>query len=428
MTTTELTTIAAAVSALSAVMALLLATRQRRRLLSDLDLAHRQTVLASELLRRAASDANIFNGLDLSGRDLARLDLAGKDFTDANLHRADLRESSLKGSRLLRADLREVDLSNASLDDATFLDADLSGADLSACSARGTTFRRANLLGVDASSADFTGADLRDAVLVEADLRGALLERADLRGADLTGARLLPGVRLESLSSESGPATPRVQTSQLEPGTVIQPVYMLIDTSGSMKGSPIASLNLQTQAFIDEFQGDPFLASRVCLSVISFDSEARVVLELTLLSKVTSVPSLAAGGSTSYAAAFRLLRHQWASDLMRMRTAGAKMHRPLVLFLTDGEPTDDGWERELEILAADRTAPKVVAFALGPVSGTTLSRISSVRFQLSAQDGLPQAIRAMGRWLSATVSESARSGDLFALEKADAPSGYQRLD
>lgn len=116
--------------------------------------------------------------VDLSGKDLSFLDLAGLDFKQAYLSGV-----SLYGSDLTRASLKGVDLTGAKLDNAIVTRSDFSSAHLMG----------ATLLSVTAFSTiepersdapNFEYADLRDAHIA------ARLDGAKFRNADLTGARL----------------------------------------------------------------------------------------------------------------------------------------------------------------------------------------------------------------------------------------------
>ncbi len=120
----------------------------------------------------AAGERN-FRRVDLSGADLATIELIGVFFdwavlNEANLERAIILESQLSGTVLFRANLKEAVLTETDFYKAKLHQANLEGAILYR-----TRLRRAML----------TGANLSRAVLVEADL----LE-ADLSGADLTDA------------------------------------------------------------------------------------------------------------------------------------------------------------------------------------------------------------------------------------------------
>ncbi|MFI6536625.1 pentapeptide repeat-containing protein [Nonomuraea sp. NPDC050547] len=115
-------------------------------------------------------------------RGLDPVDLAGADFSHA-----DLRGVHLPGVVLIDANFSRANLALANLSGALLTDADLSGADLS-----GTILQRANLWRADLSEATF-----RVTNLAEADLTGAIFDPATL-DAELDGARVDAGVPLTS--------------------------------------------------------------------------------------------------------------------------------------------------------------------------------------------------------------------------------------
>lgn len=59
------------------------------------------------------------------------------------------------------------------------------------------------------------------------------------------------------------------------------PVYLLLDTSGSMKGEPIESVKVGLQALLSSLRQDPFALESVNLSVITFDREVKILIPLT---------------------------------------------------------------------------------------------------------------------------------------------------
>ena len=59
------------------------------------------------------------------------------------------------------------------------------------------------------------------------------------------------------------------------------PVYLLVDTSGSMKGEPIEAVNTGLQMLVSSLRRDPQALETAYLSIITFDREARLVLPLT---------------------------------------------------------------------------------------------------------------------------------------------------
>ena len=125
----------------------------------------------------------------LSRRDLQGILYFGK-FLEPN---ADLRKMNLTGFDLAALDLWGVNLSHANLEEASLADsklnrANLEGANLEFSTAPSASFREANLQGANLQHSDCSEADFRDADLRGAKLQGATLEDALLEGADLRGA------------------------------------------------------------------------------------------------------------------------------------------------------------------------------------------------------------------------------------------------
>jgi uncharacterized protein YegL len=66
------------------------------------------------------------------------------------------------------------------------------------------------------------------------------------------------------------------------------PVYILIDTSGSMRGEPIQSVNNGLQNMLSTLKQDPFALESVWISIITFDIEAKELFVLTPLDDLKS--------------------------------------------------------------------------------------------------------------------------------------------
>lgn len=59
------------------------------------------------------------------------------------------------------------------------------------------------------------------------------------------------------------------------------PVYILIDTSGSMKGEPIESVKVGLSDMIASLRLDPYALETACISIITFNSNVNQILPLT---------------------------------------------------------------------------------------------------------------------------------------------------
>ena len=84
------------------------------------------------------------------------------------------------------------------------------------------------------------------------------------------------------------------------------PVYLLLDTSGSMAGEPIEAVKNGVQLLVSTLRQDPHALETAYLSIIGFGSSASVLVPLSELAAFQP-PALAASGTTSLGEALRLL-------------------------------------------------------------------------------------------------------------------------
>ena len=119
------------------------------------------------------------------------------------------------------------------------------------------------------------------------------------------------------------------------------PVFILLDTSGSMRGEPIHSVNVGLQSMLSALRQDPYALESVYLSVITFDMEARVYIPLTPLEQVQipdlDVPNV---GATFMGAALELLAHEVQQNVQKSTDDVKGDWRPLLFLMTDGSPSD----------------------------------------------------------------------------------------
>jgi uncharacterized protein YegL len=117
------------------------------------------------------------------------------------------------------------------------------------------------------------------------------------------------------------------------------PVYLLLDTSGSMSGEPIEQVKNGVQMLVASLRQDPYALETAWLSVITFSSGANVAVPLTELTAFQP-PSIDANGSTDLGAALELVANCVKKDLVKTTATTKGDWRPMVFLMTDGGPTD----------------------------------------------------------------------------------------
>ncbi|MDE5882551.1 MAG: VWA domain-containing protein [Muribaculaceae bacterium] len=178
------------------------------------------------------------------------------------------------------------------------------------------------------------------------------------------------------------------------------PVYLLLDTSGSMYGEPIEAVKNGVQVLISTLRQDPYALETAYLSIITFDSKAQQVTPLTELSAFQQ-PNLQANGCTALGEALSLLTQKADQEVTKTTMEKKGDWKPLVFIMTDGEPTDD-----LNKGLAEFKKGKwgmVVACAAGAGANTnTLKKITENVVELDTASS--DTIKAFFKWVSASVS------------------------
>lgn len=178
------------------------------------------------------------------------------------------------------------------------------------------------------------------------------------------------------------------------------PVYLLLDTSGSMSGEPIEAAKNGVQVLVSTLRQDPYALETAYLSVITFDSSAKQITPLTELASFQP-PQLVATGSTALGEGLTLLAERIEVEVTKTTSEVKGDWKPLIFLMTDGEPTDN-WQKGIEALKKVRTGI-IVACAAGPSANTEiLKKLTEVVVQLDTADSA--TIKAFFKWVSASVS------------------------
>lgn len=119
------------------------------------------------------------------------------------------------------------------------------------------------------------------------------------------------------------------------------PVYLLIDTSGSMKGEPIESAKVGIESLISTLKNDVYMSKTVELALISFDKDVKLIFPLTPISNIVLNRLVTPdAGPTHLGAALVLLNSQLKTDLVKYNKRNINVLEPIIFIMTDGKPSD----------------------------------------------------------------------------------------
>ncbi|WPL19678.1 putative protein encoded in toxicity protection [Thiorhodovibrio winogradskyi] len=185
------------------------------------------------------------------------------------------------------------------------------------------------------------------------------------------------------------------------------PVYLLLDTSGSMSGEPIEAVKNGVQLLVSTLRQDPYALETAYLSVLTFDSSARQAVPLTELVSFQP-PVLKASGTTALGEVLALLADCIEREVARTTAETKGDWKPLVFIMTDGAPTDD-WRQGLDRLKQARVGI-LVACAAGQGADTEiLKQITETVVRLDTADA--STIAAFFKWVSASVATGSQKVD-----------------
>ena len=180
------------------------------------------------------------------------------------------------------------------------------------------------------------------------------------------------------------------------------PVYLLLDTSGSMTGEPIEAVKNGVQVMISSLRQNPQAIETAFLSVITFDSSATQIIPLTDLASFQMV-DIKASGTTALGEALKLVANCIDREVAKTTTEQKGDWKPLVFIMTDGIPTDD-WQSGLTEFKKRKVAYAVACGAGSGADSNILKQITDNVVSLDTADS--QSISKFFAWVTASIGVS----------------------
>lgn len=178
------------------------------------------------------------------------------------------------------------------------------------------------------------------------------------------------------------------------------PVYLLLDTSGSMSGEPIEAVKNGVQVLISTLMQDPYALETAYISIITFDNQAKQLVPLTELPSF-QMPTLTVTGTTAMGDALSLVAQMIDSEVQKTTSDVKGDWKPLIFLMTDGSPTDN-LQKGIDRLKQSKTG-LIIACAAGHAADTEkLKQITEIVVQLDTADS--NTIKAFFKWVSASIS------------------------
>ena len=189
------------------------------------------------------------------------------------------------------------------------------------------------------------------------------------------------------------------------------PCILLVDRSGSMAGHRIAAVNRGIREFKTGVMKDELAASRAEISIVSFNESTQTVLDFVTVGNMM-LPEISAGGATNISGAVHQAIRILEERKRTYRANGIEHYRPIIILVTDGQPTTDDPRllQEISQHIAAQEEDRHLTFFTFAVEGADLNALAKIAPPNRPPMQLHEArIEDIFHWLSNSLSVISQS-------------------
>jgi len=187
------------------------------------------------------------------------------------------------------------------------------------------------------------------------------------------------------------------------------PVYILIQTSGAMRGEPIESIKVGLEAMVASLRQDPFALESVFISVATFNRNVDLIVPLTELEHL-QIPSIEQpeSGPTHLGEALQFIS-QLVDKEVELSTPDKKGDwMPLLFIMCDGRASDSQAFNISVKEIQSRNFASIIACVVG--SKTSVENIKKITDNIVSLETTDSGtFKQFFKWVSASVSVGNRS-------------------
>lgn len=177
---------------------------------------------------------------------------------------------------------------------------------------------------------------------------------------------------------------------------------LVLDVSGSMRGTPIDELNKGLKDFYEEISSDVTTSQRLEISIITFSDNVTTLQDPALVENIT-MPTLSAWGATAMVNAVNQAIDMVDARKKWYKETNQNYYRPWIILMTDGEPDEDQDVADLALRIQDDTRNKRYAFLPIGVEGANMAILDQIKGNIPAMKLQGTKFSSFFKWLSASM-------------------------